>query len=258
MHAWELGNASFDYFFFKENCSYHLLALLDYADPTLHLTDEFLLDRSAGHSPAHCIETWTGLRHRLSALPQQCDPSEARILAIAENGRSLIGSQQDLGELTSPAFVSIGVYAASAFLLDLASDYLRYRIDTTDEPPPELKERNRAVLTARSQLQNSVSRSSRWCPLRNNRSWGTRLPRQVGAGWRNDDTFEEVHGAGRLITICSIRRSGIRRMRRLSWPRSACVTTTASIRRGLSGRHFANVLSLSPIDSVVSRTFVED
>ncbi len=41
MHAWELGNAYFDYFFFKENCSYHLLTLLDYADPTLHLTDEF-------------------------------------------------------------------------------------------------------------------------------------------------------------------------------------------------------------------------
>ena len=43
MHSWEFGNASFDYFFFKENCSYHLLALLDYADPTLHLTDEFVL-----------------------------------------------------------------------------------------------------------------------------------------------------------------------------------------------------------------------
>ena len=28
MHAWEMGNASFDYFFLKENCSYHLLALL--------------------------------------------------------------------------------------------------------------------------------------------------------------------------------------------------------------------------------------
>ena len=24
MHAWELGNAYFDYFFFKENCSYHI------------------------------------------------------------------------------------------------------------------------------------------------------------------------------------------------------------------------------------------
>jgi hypothetical protein len=41
MHAWELGHASFDYFFFKENCSYHLLSLLEYADPSLHLTERF-------------------------------------------------------------------------------------------------------------------------------------------------------------------------------------------------------------------------
>ena len=42
MHAWELGNASFDYYFFKENCSYHLLSLLEVADPSLSLTDRFL------------------------------------------------------------------------------------------------------------------------------------------------------------------------------------------------------------------------
>ncbi len=41
MHAWELGNASFDYFFFKENCSYHLLSLLEFADPSLRLTEKF-------------------------------------------------------------------------------------------------------------------------------------------------------------------------------------------------------------------------
>jgi hypothetical protein len=41
MHAWELGNASFDYFFFKENCSYHLWPSR-YAIHH-HLTDEFLL-----------------------------------------------------------------------------------------------------------------------------------------------------------------------------------------------------------------------
>ena len=71
----------------------------------------------------------------------------------------------------------------------------------------------------------------------------------VGAGWRNNDTFEESR-CGPAITICSIRRSGIRRTRRLSWPRSACVTTTASIRRGFERATFANVVSLSPIDSV--------
>jgi hypothetical protein len=34
MHAWELGNAYFDYFFFKENCAYHILSLLEVADPS--------------------------------------------------------------------------------------------------------------------------------------------------------------------------------------------------------------------------------
>lgn len=41
MHAWELGNAYFDYYFFKENCAYHILSLLEVADPALHLTDQF-------------------------------------------------------------------------------------------------------------------------------------------------------------------------------------------------------------------------
>ncbi|MER3424816.1 MAG: hypothetical protein C4293_17935, partial [Nitrospiraceae bacterium] len=42
MHAWELGNAYFDYFFFKENCAYQLLTLLEVANPDWHLTDRFL------------------------------------------------------------------------------------------------------------------------------------------------------------------------------------------------------------------------
>ena len=40
-HAWELGPTRFDYYFFDENCSYHLLALLDAARPGLNLTDGF-------------------------------------------------------------------------------------------------------------------------------------------------------------------------------------------------------------------------
>jgi len=40
-HIWELGSTYFDYFFFDENCSYHLLSLLEVANPNWHLTDEF-------------------------------------------------------------------------------------------------------------------------------------------------------------------------------------------------------------------------
>jgi hypothetical protein len=40
-HLWELGSTHFQYFFFQENCSYHILSLLEVANPDLHLTDNF-------------------------------------------------------------------------------------------------------------------------------------------------------------------------------------------------------------------------
>ena len=39
-HIWELDKIKFDYFFFDENCSYHLLSLLEAARPSLHLRDK--------------------------------------------------------------------------------------------------------------------------------------------------------------------------------------------------------------------------
>jgi hypothetical protein len=40
-HTWELGPTRFDYYFFDENCAYHLLSLLDAARPELQLSDQF-------------------------------------------------------------------------------------------------------------------------------------------------------------------------------------------------------------------------
>ena len=42
-HVWELESTHFDYFFFKENCSYQLLSLIEAARPSLHLQDDFFL-----------------------------------------------------------------------------------------------------------------------------------------------------------------------------------------------------------------------
>ncbi len=42
-HLWELRFTYFDYFFFKENCSYHLLGLLEAARPTLRFQENFWL-----------------------------------------------------------------------------------------------------------------------------------------------------------------------------------------------------------------------
>lgn len=40
-HLWEFRGAYFDYYFFKENCSYHLLSLLEIARPKLKLREKF-------------------------------------------------------------------------------------------------------------------------------------------------------------------------------------------------------------------------
>lgn len=40
-HAWELSTTRFDYYFFDENCSYHLLSLLDVARDDLFLSAQF-------------------------------------------------------------------------------------------------------------------------------------------------------------------------------------------------------------------------
>jgi len=248
MHAWELGNASFDYYFFKENCSYHLLALLDYADPTLHLTDEFLF-WTVPADTVRVIASKPGLVSSIAYRPSRSNVIRRKRESLPLGERELAHRiAQDLGELTSPAFVQLGL-TKQAFLLDLASDYLRYRIDTTDEPLPELKERNRAVLTARSQLR-IPSQEFTVVPFAKQPELGHKTSRAtVGAGWRNNDTFEEVtvragyhdlldpevgYTPDAQIELASV---SLRHYNRVDQTRIERAT-------------LANVLSLSPIDSV--------
>jgi hypothetical protein len=243
-----MGNASFDYFFFKENCSYHLLALLDYADPSLHLTDEFLV----WTVPADTVRLIASKPGLVSGIAYR--PSRSNV--IRRKRESLPGSErelahritQDLGELTTPTFAQLGL-AKQAFLLDLASDYLRYRVETTDSPPPELKERNRAILTARSQLR-IPSPEFTVVPFAKQPEVGHKTSRTtVGAGWRNDDTFEEIsvragyhdlldpevgYTPNAQIELASI---SLRHYNRVDQTRVERAT-------------LANVMSLSPIDSV--------
>ena len=248
MHSWELGNAAFDYFFFKENCSYHLLALLDYADPTLHLTDEFFI-WTVPADTVRLIASKPGLVTSIAYRPSRSN-------VIRRKRESLLGGErelahritQDLRELTSPAYAQLDP-TRQVFLLDLASDYLRYRSETTDSPQPEWKERNRAILTARSQLR-IPSQEFTVVPFAKQPELGHKTSRAaVGAGWRNNDTFEEVtvragyhdlldpelgYTPDAQIEIASV---SLRHYNRVDQTRIERAT-------------LANVMSLSPIDSV--------
>ena len=248
MHSWEMGNASFDYFFFKENCSYHLLALLDYADPALHLTDEFLVWTVPAET-VRLIASKPGLVSGIAYRPSRSNVIRRKRESLPMGERELAHRiTQDLGELTLPAFAQLDL-TKQAFLLDLASDYLRYRTETTDSAPPEWKERNRAILTARSQLR-IPSEEFKVAPFAKQPELGHKTSRAaVGAGWRNNDTFEEVtvragyhdlldpevgYTPDAQIEIASV---SLRHYNRVDQTRIERAT-------------LANVLSLSPIDSV--------
>ena len=248
MHSWEMGNAAFDYFFFKENCSYHLLALLDYANPTLHLTDEFFI-WTVPADTVRLVASKPGLVSDIAYRPSRSNVIRRKRESLPVGERALAHRiTQDLGELTSPAFVQLDLMK-QAFLLDLASDFLRYRSETTDSPPPEWKERNRAILTARSQLR-IPSEEFKVVPFAKQPELGHKTSRAaVGAGWRNNDTFEEV-------TV----RAGYHDL----LDREVGYTPNAQIEiASLTLRHYnradqtrieratlMNILSLSPIDSV--------
>jgi hypothetical protein len=248
MHSWEMGNASFDYFFFKENCSYHILALLDYADPTLHLTDEFFI-WTVPADTVRLIASKSGLVSGIAYRPSRSNVIRRKRESLPMGERELAHRiTQDLGELISQAFAQLDL-TKQAFLLDLASDYLRYQTETTDSAPPEWKERNRAILTARSQLR-IPSEEFKVAPFAKQPELGHKTSRAaVGAGWRNNDTFEEVtvragyhdlldpevgYTPDAQIEIASV---SLRHYNRMDQTRIERAT-------------LANVLSLSPIDSV--------
>ncbi len=248
MHAWELGNAYFDYFFFKENCSYHLLSLLEYADPTLHLTDRFLF-WTVPADTVRLVAAQPGLVGGIAYRPSRSTLIKRKREALSDAERRLANRLiGDVSLIQSEAFTTLP-QKRQAFLLDLASDYFRYKIDAGDSGAAVYKERNRAVLTARSELRVQPD-DLKIIPFATQPELGHKTSRaSVGGGWRNNDTFEE-------LTV----RAGYHDL----LDPEVGYTPDAQIElASLSVRHYnraeqtrleratlANVLSLSPMDAL--------
>ncbi len=192
MHAWEMGNASFDYFFLKENCSYHLLALLEYADPTLHLTDQFLF-WTVPADTVRLITKQPGLVGDIAYRPSRSTliRRKREQLSTPEQGlvRRLVG---DVSLVRSSDELKALPITRQAFVLDVVSDYLRYKSESGKSEQSIYREQNRTVLAARSGLR-IPSEDLAIRPFAKQPEIGHRTSRaSVGGGWRNNDTFEEL------------------------------------------------------------------
>jgi len=152
-HAYELLPTYFDYYFFTENCAYHLLSLLEVAFPDKDLTGEFpgwtipvdtlkLLDQKYGmvtgvnYQPSHKAV----ILSRRAALTSQENDLAARTY------RNGMASTAEVMQSLEPE--------RQAAIMDLAFDYLRYaKIKNADTVGTELTQVERDLLLARSKIK---------------------------------------------------------------------------------------------------------
>ncbi len=248
MHAWELGNASFDYFFFKENCSYHLLSLLEYADPSLHLTDEFRFWTIPADT-VRLLVAQLGLVTDTAFRPSRVTMIRRKREHLSAQEHRLVKRLVRDAAATQSDEVRGLPLSRQAFVLDVASDYVRYTGERDEAQATSARDHNRQLLTARSLLR-IPSEDLSILPFATQPESGHQTSRgSLGGGWRNNDTFEEL----------SVRAA----YHDLLDPEPG-YTPDAQIEIGsISVRHYnradqtrieratvLNVLSLSPIDSL--------
>jgi hypothetical protein len=248
MHAWELGNAYFDYYFFKENCAYHILSLLEVADPNLHLTDQFPF----ATIPADTIRLLVrqkGLVEEVSYRPARSTLLKRKQGALEEQETSLLSKLVNDPHLTSQSeFLQLPQHRQT-YLLDLASDVLRYKAATDQSHAANYQTMNRSILVTRSQIK-IPSPPFHVEPFSLSPEHGHESLRVGGGiGWRNDEIFEEINVRAAYHDLLDP---------------DPGYTQDAQIELGHLGlRHyhgrnqfrierftFANVLSLAPIDSL--------
>ncbi len=250
MHAWEMGNASFDYFFFKENCAYQILSLLDVADPELRLTDRFWFYTFPSDGIRMIAEK--------SGLVKEVTFRASRSTKIRRGREALSGAERDwLAKVVSdPSVAQHKEFTAlplerQAAVLDVASDFFLYEAATEDDGAT-YDARNKAILLARSKLK-VIPVSYALIPVTGPPDLGHKIMRAgLGIGWRDGEFFSEA----------SFRLA----FHELLDPEYGYTPDSQIEALGISLRHYGHsdhtrierftlldILSLSPIDSLFIR-----
>ena len=148
-HVWELQGIAFDYYYFDENCSYQLLALLQTVRPELRLTERFplwVIPADTVRVVLRETDLLVGVAYRPSAETElrtfsgALGPSDRRLAHQVATGDRLVGDEA-LAALDSER---------RAAVLSVAYDELRYAFLAGDVGRDESASRARSILVARA------------------------------------------------------------------------------------------------------------
>lgn len=152
-HIWETKDTFFDYFFFDENCSYRLLALLDASSERIDVTDDFMFT-------ALPVDTIRALQKRGLVKDTEYRPSAASRMEhksqqvsgpALEQAKKLVEQDDDIQQ-------SLAEFSEheQAQILELAYAYARYLAVKKKQANPELRKRTVNLLSARAKLPVSA------------------------------------------------------------------------------------------------------
>ncbi|RHX77764.1 hypothetical protein DLM77_20120 [Leptospira yasudae] len=148
-HVWELGSTYFDYFFFDENCSYHLLSLLEIGNPELKLRDKFNLYTIPSDTVKLVLEQ-EGLVRKKTYRPSLSSKLEQKLFHLEVDERQKIFAYLK-GKLELKDILESGEEERKAYLLDTILDANRYQ-QSLKPYTPEQEQKYRNVLIARSKI----------------------------------------------------------------------------------------------------------
>lgn len=147
-HVWELGNTHFDYYYFHENCSYHLLSVLEVARPSLNLTNTYQV---------YTIPADTLRLLRMNNLLDEGKKRESTYSRLLRFSRNLSSSEleiaKEIAQKPQKAKSSLAGLSneTSANILDVsieAFDY--YNVDSVLNDEPQTKEIKSYILKERA------------------------------------------------------------------------------------------------------------
>jgi Domain of unknown function (DUF4105) len=192
LHLWELGGNYFDYYYFQENCSYHILSLLEVADPDLHLTDQFIFQVI----PADTIKAlipYNGLIAKEVYRPSLLSQMNDKRIRMSEKESGIFDRLINHPSATEEeAYRGLSV-TEMALVLDAYLDYAQYKNMQKERTAATIDPTTRRILLERSQLdyrQDDQSESTRFSTPPELGHGSARIG--LGMGRNGNELFEEV------------------------------------------------------------------
>ena len=125
-HVWELRGIEFDYYFFRENCAWQLLTLLEVADPSLRLSEKFAL-WTLPADMIRLLDQQLELIGEVTARPSRGTAIRRRQQTLSANEWWLVRQLRNDPKITvTPAFTELAP-ERQALLLELALDQRQFQ-----------------------------------------------------------------------------------------------------------------------------------